>query len=82
MVQLVTRIDDDMAAAIDGLIGTGEFESRSDVVRQGISALIEYRHRAKVAAAIIDGYERLPETDAELDRARSAAIAMIADEPW
>ncbi len=35
--QLVTRIDDETAAAIDALVDAGDFASRSDVVRAGCS---------------------------------------------
>jgi Arc/MetJ-type ribon-helix-helix transcriptional regulator len=35
----VTRIDDAMADAIDALIASGEFASRSDVVREGVAML-------------------------------------------
>jgi len=82
MAQLVTRIDEDMADAIDALIASGEFASRSDVVREGVARLVDERRRQAIGDQIIAGYDRLPESPDELLRAEVAARAMIDDEPW
>ncbi len=82
MSQLVTRIDDEMADAIDALIASGEFASRSDVVRAGIARIVDERRRQAIGDQIVAGYERLPETQEELRQAEAAARAMIDDEPW
>jgi Arc/MetJ-type ribon-helix-helix transcriptional regulator len=82
MSQLVTRIDDEMADAIDALVESGEFTSRSDVVREGIARLVDDHRRRAVGDQIIAGYERRPETPDELRQAAAAARAMIDDEPW
>jgi Arc/MetJ-type ribon-helix-helix transcriptional regulator len=80
--QLVTRIDDETATAIDALVDDGEFASRSDVVRAGILRLVDERRRRKIGDEIIAGYQRVPETPEELSSAETNARAMIADEPW
>ena len=82
MAQLVTRIDEDMADAIDALIASGEFASRSDVVREGVARLVDERRRRRIGEQIIAGYDLLPETTDELLRSEVAARAMIDDEPW
>ena len=82
MSQLVTRIDDEMADAIDALIATGAFATRSDVVREGVTRLVDERRRQTIGDRIIAGYDRLPETPDELRQAEVAARAMIDDEPW
>jgi len=82
MSQLVTRIDDEMAVAIDALIASGEFASRSDVVREGVARLVDERRRRAIGDRIIAGYDRHPETPDELRQAEVAARAMIDDEPW
>ena len=82
MSQLVTRIDDEMAAAIDALIASGEFASRSDVVREGVARLIDERRRRAIGEQILAGYDRSPETPDELQQAEVAARAMIDDDPW
>lgn len=80
--QLVTRIDDDTAAAIDALVDAGDFASRSDVVRAGVLRLIDERRRQAIGDEIIAGYRRTPVTAEELAAAQANARAMIADEPW
>jgi putative addiction module CopG family antidote len=80
--QLVTRIDDQTAAAIDALVDAGVFASRSDVVRAGVLRLIDERRRQAIGDEIIAGYQRAPETAEELAAAQANARAMIADEPW
>lgn len=82
MSQLVTRIDDEMADAIHALIASGEFASRSDVVREGVARLVDERRRRAIGEQIIAGYDRLPESPDELRQAEVAARAMIDDEPW
>ncbi len=82
MSQLVTRIDAEMADAIDALIASGEFASRSEVVREGVAQLVDERRRRAIGDRIIAGYDRLPESPDELQQAALAARAMIDDEPW
>ena len=82
MTQLVTRIDADLAAAVDDLVSAGVVESRSDAVRRGLHILIDRHRRRRIGEAIVRGYEALPQTDAEIAWADAATIRMIAEEPW
>lgn len=82
MTQLVTRVDEEMANALDALVAEGAFESRSAAVREGLARLIDDQRRRAIGDQIVAGYERVPETTEELARAETAARAMIADEPW
>ncbi|MBA3653481.1 MAG: ribbon-helix-helix protein, CopG family [Actinobacteria bacterium] len=82
MTQLVTRVDDSLAAAVDRLVADGVVESRSDAVRRGLESLVDRHRRGRVAAAIVDGYRRRPQDDGEVGWADAATAAMIADEPW
>lgn len=82
MTQLVTRIDNDLAASIDELIAQGVVESRSDAVRQGLRALIDQTRRHRTADAIATGYADHPQTEDEVAWADQATVQMIADEPW
>jgi Arc/MetJ-type ribon-helix-helix transcriptional regulator len=58
MVQLVTKVDDLLAHAIDALVSEGKFASRSEVVRAGLVRVVEEAHRATTAAAIVAGYKQ------------------------
>lgn len=82
MAQLVTRIDDDLASDLDALVEAGVVESRSDAVRRGLEALIDQHRRAETAAAIVRGYERIPQSEIEEMWPDAATTAMIAEEPW
>lgn len=82
MAQLVTRIDDELAASIDELITQGVVESRSDAVRRGLRGLIDQTRRRRTAAAIVDGYRAHPQSEEEVVWADEATIRMIAEEPW
>ncbi len=82
MGQFVTRIDDDLAHAIDELVKEGVFESRSEAVRQGLASVLDMHRRARIGRQIIEGYQRIPETAAEIELAEAVATLMIAAEPW
>jgi putative addiction module CopG family antidote len=81
-VQLVTRVPDDLAAAIDELVREGVFESRSEAVRAGLRAMIDRRRREAVGRAIADGYRRVPQAADQLTWSDAASAAMIAEESW
>lgn len=82
MAQVVVRLDDQMTAAVDGLVDEGVVASRSGAVRAGLSLLLDQHRRAAVGARIVEGYTRAPQRDAELGWSDAATRAMIADEPW
>ncbi len=82
MVQLVTRVDDALADALDELVASGSVSSRSDAVRRGLEQLIDQFRRRKIGEQLVDGYVRIPQTDAELAWSDAASVAMINEEPW
>ena len=80
--QLVTRIPETLAQAVDQLVDAGVYESRSEAVRAGLVAVVDQQRRAALGQAIVDGYRRVPQADDDLAWPESASAAMIADEPW
>lgn len=82
MPQLVTRIDDELAARVDELVAAGVIESRSDAVRRGLRAIVEEHRRRQTAEAIIRGYRDIPQAEGEGGWSDAATVRMIADEPW
>lgn len=81
-IQLVTRLPDTLAQAVDGLVRGGVFASRSDAVRAGLEIVVERERRAAVGRAIVEGYGRFPQNDDDLAWPDANTAAMIAEEPW
>ncbi len=82
MAQLVTRIDDELAAELDALVSEGVVESRSDAVRRALRALVDRHRRRRIGEAIVEGYRKQPQTEEEIGWADEATVRMIAEEPW
>jgi Arc/MetJ-type ribon-helix-helix transcriptional regulator len=79
---LVTRIDDDLASALDELVHAGVVSSRSDAVRAGLLRLVDEHRRRAVGRRIVEGYRAVPQSVDEVAWTDAATVAMIADEPW
>ena len=82
MIQIAVRLDDELVAQVDQLVGIGVVDSRSQAVREGLRALVDRQRRRAVGEAIVDGYRRLPQTDDEIAWSDEATAAMVAEEPW
>ncbi len=82
MSQLVTRVDDQLVAAIDALVSEGVVESRSDAVRRALEALVDSHRRLRDAEATIAAYTAQPQTEEELRGVDEATRRMIEEEPW
>jgi Arc/MetJ-type ribon-helix-helix transcriptional regulator len=82
MAQFVTRLDDDLAAAVDELVAAGIVGSRSEAVRLGLEGLVDRHRRNQIGARIIEGYRAQPQSEAEVGWADDSTVQMITDEPW
>jgi Arc/MetJ-type ribon-helix-helix transcriptional regulator len=82
MVQVVTRLDDGLAAELDGLVADGIVGNRSEAVRLGLQRLVEEHRRQRVGAEIVNAYSARPQTEEELAGLDQATRALIAEEPW
>jgi Arc/MetJ-type ribon-helix-helix transcriptional regulator len=82
MAQVVTRLDDKLAAELDGLVADGIVSNRSEAVRLGLERLVEEHRRRQVGAEIVEAYRRRPQTDEELAGLDQATRALVAEEPW
>lgn len=82
MAQLVVRIPAELLGQIDEAVGAEGFDSRSEVARAALFEFFDRRRREAIGRAIVEGYERIPETDEELAWAERAAREMIREEPW
>lgn len=82
MTQLVTRVEDKLAAAVDALVASGVVASRSEAVRMALIRLVDQHARAEIGARIVKGYVETPQTEEEIAWGDEATARMIADEPW
>jgi Arc/MetJ-type ribon-helix-helix transcriptional regulator len=82
MAQLVTRVEDDLAAAVDELVAAGVVANRSEAVRLGLERIVDRFRRDQIGARIVEGYRSVPQTADELGWVDDASVQMIADEPW
>ena len=82
MAQLVTRLDDQLLAEVDGLVADGVVANRSEAVRLGLERLVDQHQRQRVGAAIVDAYRRQPQTEDELAGLDEATRALVNEEPW
>lgn len=82
MAQLVTRLSDDLAAAVDQMVKAGVVASRSEAVRLGLEQLIDRWRRDEIGKKIARSYRERPQDDAEMAWADESSVRMIAEEPW
>lgn len=82
MQQLVVRVPDEMALAVDALIDAGEYTTRSDAVRAAVDAFLDRRRRDEVGRRIVDGFRRVPDTDEEMAAAYENARTTVEEERW
>lgn len=82
MVQLVVRLEDELAAAVDELVAAGVFVSRSEAVRVGLERLVDRCRRDEIGARIARGYRDRPQSQAEVAWADESSVRMMPEEPW
>lgn len=59
-----------------------EGRSRSALIRDAIEAYLYDEEKARIDREIIEGYERIPTTDEEMEIAEREAREAIREEPW
>ena len=82
MAQLVTRVDNELATAVDELVAAGVVANRSEAVRLALQRLVDAHRRGVIGARIVAGYLAAPQTDDDVGWPDEATVTMIAEEPW
>jgi len=80
--QIAVRLSGELVRGLDDLVTSGVYESRAAAVRAGIEAVTALQRRHQIDQAILDGYRRLPPTEAEGAAAAASLRDAIAEEPW
>lgn len=75
-------MSDELAESLDELVASGRFETKADLVRTALEALVDAGRRRRAGELIAGGYRRDPQDDDEVKAASLAAIRSIGEEPW
>lgn len=81
-IQIAVKLSDALAGDLDRLVARGDFESRSEAVREGLQTVLATRERERLRERYRDALAQHPETPGELADARRLAVESIEDEPW
>ena len=77
--QTLVQLSDDLLAQLDER-AVREGRSRSDLIREAVSSYLAGDLEADIDRRLVEAYARQPPED--LMGAESAALALIAAEPW
>ena len=80
--QIAVRLPAPLLESLDELVNSGAYESRAAVVRAGIEAIARLEQKHRIDRAVVDGYSRLPPTEAEGHAALVSLSEAILEEPW
>jgi Arc/MetJ-type ribon-helix-helix transcriptional regulator len=80
--QIAVRLSEELLTVLDDLVARGVYESRAAAVRAGVEAVAELDRRRLTDLAIVEGYRRVPPTEADLRAAIASVRDAIAEEPW
>ena len=80
--QIAVRLPVEQLAVLDDLVDRGVYETRAAAVRAGIEVVLELDRRHRDDRSIVEGYQRMPATDAEKAAAIASLRDAIAEEPW
>jgi metal-responsive CopG/Arc/MetJ family transcriptional regulator len=79
--QTLVQLNDDLLRQLDERAAK-EGRSRSALIRDAIEEYLFDEDKARIDREIIEGYERIPMTEDEIEAAKRSARRMIEEEPW
>jgi metal-responsive CopG/Arc/MetJ family transcriptional regulator len=77
--QTLVQLSDELLAQLDERVAR-EGRSRSELIREALASYLVSDREADIDRRIVEAYARQPQED--LTGAESAALALIAAEPW
>lgn len=80
--QIAVRLPKELLTVLDDLVARGVYESRAAAVRAGVEVVAELDRRRLTDLAIVEGYHRVPPTDADRQSAIASLRDAITEEPW
>ena len=79
--QTIVQLNDELLRRLDERAAR-EGRSRSALIRDAIEAHLHGEETARIDREIVEGYERIPETEEELREAERETREAIREEPW
>lgn len=79
--QTLVQLSDELLRRLDERAAR-EGRSRSALIRDAIEEYLYDEAKARVDREIIEGYERIPTTDEEMEIAEASAREGVEEEPW
>lgn len=80
--QIAVKLPEETLTAVDKLVSTGRYASRSQAVRAGLDLIVRASREDAIDRAFIEGFSHTPDTAEELRTATRLAVQAIEDEPW
>ena len=80
-IQTLVQLTSDLLRRLDER-GAREGRSRSALIRDAIEAYLHDEEKARIDREIVEGYERIPTTDEEMEIAEASAREAVEEEPW
>ena len=81
-IQIAIRIPRALAEQLESLVASGRFDTKADAVRSALETLVDAERRADLGRRIVEGYQRVPQDEADVATAHQAATRAIDEEPW
>jgi metal-responsive CopG/Arc/MetJ family transcriptional regulator len=79
--QTLVQLNDELLRRLDERAAR-EGRSRSALIRDAVEAHLHDEEKARIDREIIEGYERFPETEEEMEIADASAREGVEEEPW
>lgn len=79
--QTLVQLSDELLRRLDERAAR-EGRSRSALIRDAIEAYLADEARDEISRQIIEGYERIPETEEEMAVAEREGREAVREEPW
>lgn len=80
--QVAVRLDDMLVDELDWLIGRRDYENRAEAIRAAIAHAVRVEREREIDERIIDGYTRVPQTDAERSWSGSRGFPGLSHDEW
>ncbi|HVQ57686.1 MAG TPA: ribbon-helix-helix protein, CopG family [Solirubrobacterales bacterium] len=80
-IQTLVQLTEELLRRLDERAAR-EGRSRSSLIREAIEAYMYDEEQAEITRQIIEGYERIPVTEEEMEIAEASAREAVEEEPW